>query len=155
MNSKLKRMLFGNPFKSGKTKSKYGVPKTLNIGSTVKKVLEEDQFNSREEASKAYSEAIKLIYFSEYYFTIKVRCPNCLIEGTIRLEKGKVADDAECPRCEVEGIQVLGLGSDADSDIINSPLLSDELEDRIKVQVHDATEAAWSLGRITRGTIFE
>ncbi len=151
----IKQILFGNPFRSGGTKSKYGVPTQLNIHAKVQKVLEVDEFNSREEASKAYSEVIKLVYFGEYYFTIKVRCPNCLIEGTVRLEKGIVADNAQCPRCEVDGLEVLGLGSDADEDIINSPILSDELEERIKVQVHDATETAWSLGRITRGTIFE
>ena len=150
----LKQVLFGNPFKKG-TDSKFGMPKEEDIYAKVKKVLEEQEFTSREEASKAYSEAIKLIYFGEYYFTIKVRCPNCLVEGTVRLEKGVIADNAQCPRCEVDGLEVLGLGSTSDTDIINSPLLSEELEDTIKEKVHDATEAAWSLGRISRGTIFE
>ena len=165
-----KKIVFGNPFSkkdSSETEDPYenSAPNDIIYGrpqteSEIK--VEEKQkflavkiFESRQEASDVISKELRKSYYKALFYTIKVRCPNCRTEGVIRLPKGIVADDGECPRCEIEGLQVTGVGSEVESDILNNPLLDDESETNISEQVQNAVEHAWSIGRIRRGSIFE
>ena len=161
-----KKTLFGNPFKKSKSQDDYGdIEGLINIYGQpgADKIAQKEQeklankvFDTREEASEAISDQLRKAYYKELFFTIRVRCPNCLIQGIVRLSKGTVADEAECPRFEVEGLQVLGIGSDIETDILNNPRLDDESENLISGQVQDAVEHAWSIGRIKRqGGIFD
>jgi len=162
-----KKMVLGNPFKkepAAETRLKanpsaedllFGVPQLDKQAEAQQKVLAEKIFSSRQEAADDLATELRKAYYKEIFFTIMVRCPNCRIEGTVRLVRGTVADESECPRCEVEGLIVVGVGSEVESDIINNPRLDEDSETSISEQVHNAVEHAWSIGRIKRGSIFE
>ena len=163
-----KKVVFGNPFKKNSNNGSsvvssqtteasdiFGVPQESKKDSNKKKDLSNKIFESRQEAGDTIAQELRKAYYSEIFYTITVRCPNCRIEGVVRLERGQPADQAECPRCEVEGLQVLGVGSNKEEDIINSPRLDEETEKTIEGQVTDAVEHAWSIGRIKREGIFE
>jgi len=162
-----KKMILGNPFKKESTNESFstssneieasdlfGVPKESKKDSS-KKDLSTKIFESRQAAGDTIAQELRKAYYQEIFYTITVRCPNCRIQGVVRLERGQAADRAECPRCEVEGLQVLGVGSNKEEDIINSPRLDEETEKTIEGQVSDAVEHAWSIGRIKREGIFE
>jgi hypothetical protein len=159
-----KTLLFGNPFKKSpsnkgssevvKNSDYFGVP-SENKKVSNEKDLSTKIFDSRQEAGTFIEERLRKAYYQDIFYTITIRCPNCRIEGVVRLTRGEPADNAECPRCEVEGLQVIGVGSNRDVDVINSPRLDEDTEKEIEGQVSDAVEHAWSIGRIKRGGIFE
>jgi len=170
MKTDWKKIVFGNPFsKKGSSKKEdpydnsalndiiYGRPQTDSEASAdeKQKELSVKIFESRQEASDVISRELRRSYYTAMFYTIAVRCPNCRTEGVIRLPKGIIADEGECPRCEIEGLQVIGVGSEVESDILNSPMLDEDSETSISEQVQNAVEHAWSIGRIRRGSIFE
>ena len=161
-----KKAIFGNPFSKGsKEKAEdyqmdindivYGRPQIEKETLQAQKELAVKIFESRQEASDIISTELRKTYYKAMFFTIKIRCSNCRIEGSVRLMRGTVADEGECPRCEIEGLQVLGVGSEIESEILNNPMLDEASEESIAEQVHNAVEHAWSIGRIKRGSIFE
>ena len=160
-----KKLLFGNPFKRNSSKKDLSsIPNNLDLFGTPSEPDKKDSskndlstriFDSRQEAGDAIGVELRKAYYQEIFYTITVRCPNCRIEGVVRLTRGQAADEAECPRCEVEGLQVVGVGINREGDIINSPRLDEETETTISEQVQNAVEHAWSIGRIKRGSIFE
>ena len=163
----IKKVLFGNPFKKSPEAQVqvlenpsaedilFGTPQIDKQAQAQQKALAEKIFDSRQEAAENLATELRKAYYKEIFYTIKIRCPNCRMEGTVRLVRGIVADEAECPRCEVDGLIVIGVGSEIESDIINNPRLDEDSEASISEQVHNAVEHAWSIGRIKRGSIFE
>ena len=157
-----KTALFGNPFKKKKGRKttitgmdgvQYG---SVSVDDPEKEdPLTAKVFSSRQEASDIYSVELRKIFYKELFYTIGIRCPNCRVEGIVRLERGTQADGAECPRCEVSGLDVIGVGSDRSEDILHSPSFDEETETAISEQVQNAVEHAWSVGRIKRGGIFD
>ena len=133
----------------------YGRPQVEKGTLQAQKELAVKIFESRQEASDIISAELRKTFYKAMFFTIRIRCSNCRIEGTVRLMRGTVADQGECPRCEIEGLEVVGVGSEIESEIMNSPMLDDASEDSIAEQVQNAVEHAWSIGRIRRGSIFE
>ena len=157
-----KTALFGNPFKKKKGRKttitgmdgvQYG---SVSVDDPEKEdPLTAKVFSSRQEASDIYSVELRKIFYKELFYTIGIRCPNCRVEGIVRLERGTQADGAECPRCEVSALDVIGVGSDRSEDILHSPSFDEETETAISEQVQNAVEHAWSVGRIKRGGIFD
>jgi len=158
-----KKVMFGNPF--GKKKGRKSTSSVsldgIQYGAVAEDPKEKEdpltvkQFSSRQEASDVYNVELRKIFYKELFYTISIRCPNCRLEGIVRLERGTAADGAECPRCEVQGLGVTGVGSDRSEDILHSPSFDDETESAISEQVQNAVEHAWSVGRIKRGGIFD
>jgi len=159
----IKKALFGNPFKQkkGKRRASVSYSEGIEFGSVESDPEEKEDpltskiFSSRQEASEVYREELTKIFYKELFYTITIRCPNCRVEGVVRLERGTPADGAECPRCEVQGLDVLGVGSDRAEDILHTPSFDEETETTISEQVQNAIEHAWSVGRIKRGGIFD
>ena len=164
-----KRTIFGNPFKKSRKSStaiarttyiepsdgSYGVPEVEPEDIVEQEKLSKHVFNTRQEAADAYKVELRKIFYRELFYTIMIRCPNCRIEGVVRLERGSAADGAECPRCEVPGLLVIGVGDDTTEAVLYTPRLDEDTENTITEQVQNAVEHAWSIGRIKRGGIFE
>ena len=157
-----KTTIFGNPFKKkGSSKTKSSTLDGIQYGSVLSDPTDKVDpltakiFTLRQEASEVYNVELRKIFYKELFYTISIRCPNCRVEGIVRLERGTAADGAECPRCEVQGLDVLGVGSDRSDDILHSPSFDEETESAISEQVQNAVEHAWSVGRIKRGGIFD
>jgi len=104
-------------------------------------------FKTVEEARSAYKRRILTQVYEDAFYTARVKCPNCRVQGTFHLVKGVAAEGSECPRCGVTGLAVLGMGT---KKVTFTPSLSDEVLSKIDERIEEMIEEGLSHGEIFR-----
>ena len=119
--------------------------KSLGIGA----------FSTIEEAQRYYSPLVREELYKELFYTIRVRCKNCLQKGTFRLWRGTEAEGGECPFCDISGDVGLTVLGKAKEIISYTPIINEEAEQAILDRVEELVKAGMSEGIINKpGSLF-
>lgn len=118
------------------------VPETDVLGLRV-------LYESRESATRAISEEVKQDIYFHNYFPVKVKCANCHLSGPLLIPKGQRTDEESCPKCLVPLLEVTSPSTNGDKPLFY-PILPEELEEKVEMEVDRLVEEAWSVGKIRR-----